>query len=100
MCSRVPETESSESDASNEPGQKEDPPHRGARLAGEMEEDPEAAGTDQEEAGGVEPPSAQLELAILNENPRTRGHERDPAEHPSETGSAAGPGAHQGKPPG
>ena len=47
-------------------GQKEDPPHRGARLAGEMEDDPEAAGTDQEEAGGAEPPSAQLELAILN----------------------------------
>ena len=52
VCSRVPETESSESDAGDEPGQKEDPPHRGARLAGEMEEDPEAAGTDQEEAGG------------------------------------------------
>ena len=66
VCSRMPETESSESDASDEPGQKEDPPHRGARLAGEMEEDPEAAGTDQEEAGGAEPPSAQLELAILN----------------------------------
>ena len=66
VCSRVPETESSESDAGDEPGQKEDPPHRGARLAGEMEEDPEAAGTDQEEAGGAEPPSAQLELAILN----------------------------------
>ena len=66
MCSRVPETESSESDASDEPGQKEDPPHRGARLAGEMKEDPEATGTDQEEAGGAEPPSAQLELAILN----------------------------------
>ena len=31
-----------------------------------MEDDPEAAGTDQEEAGGAEPPSAQLELAILN----------------------------------
>ena len=66
MCSRVPETESSESDASDEPGPKEDPPHRGARLAVQMEEDPEAAGTDQEEAGGAEPPSAQLELAILN----------------------------------
>ena len=66
VCSRVPETESSESDAGDEPGQKEDPPHRGARLAGEMEDDPEAAGTDQEEAGGAEPPSAQLELAILN----------------------------------
>ena len=66
VCSRVPETESSESDASDEPGPREDPPHRGARLAVEMEEDPEAAGTDQEEAGGAEPPSAQLELAILN----------------------------------
>ena len=66
VCSRLPETESSESDAGDKPGQKEDPPHRGARLAGEMEEDPEAAGTDQEEAGGAEPPSAQLELAILN----------------------------------
>ena len=31
-----------------------------------MEEDPEAAEIDQEEAGGAEPPSAQLELAILN----------------------------------
>ena len=50
VCSRVPETESSESDASDEPGQKEDPPHRGARLAMEMEEDPEAAGTDQKKA--------------------------------------------------
>ena len=59
VCSRVPETESSESDASDEPGPKEDPPHRGARLAVEMEED-------QEEAGGAEPPSAQLELAIHN----------------------------------
>ena len=66
VCSRVPETEASESDADDEPGQKEDPPRRGARLAGEMEDDPEAAGTDQEEAGGAEPPSAQLELAILN----------------------------------
>ena len=66
LCSRVPETEASESDADDEPGQKEDPPRRGARLAGEMEDDPEAAGTDQEEAGGAEPPSAQLELAILN----------------------------------
>ena len=66
VCSRVPETESSESDASDEPGPKEDPPHRGARPAVEMEEDPEAAEIDQEEAGGAEPPSAQLELAILN----------------------------------
>ena len=30
VCSRVPEIESSESDASDEPGPKEDPPHRGA----------------------------------------------------------------------
>ena len=37
VCSRVPETESSESDAGDEPGQKEDPPHRGARLAGERD---------------------------------------------------------------
>ena len=66
VCSRVPETESSESDASDEPGPKEDLPHRGARPAVEMEEDPEAAEIDQEEAGGAEPPSAQLELAVLN----------------------------------
>ena len=66
VCSRVPETESSESDASNEPGPKEDPPHLGARPALDMEGDPEAAEPDQEEAGGAEPPSAQLELAILN----------------------------------
>ena len=66
VCSRVLETEASESDADDEPGRKEDPPRRGARLAGEMEDDPEAAGTDQEEAAGAEPPSAQLELAILN----------------------------------
>ena len=62
----MPETESSESDASDEPGPKEDPPHRGARPALEMEWDPEAAELDQEEAGGAEPPLAQLELAILN----------------------------------
>ena len=66
VCSRVPETESSESDASDEPGPKEDPPHCGVRPAVEMEEDPEGAEIDQEEAGGAEPPSAQLELAILN----------------------------------
>ena len=30
VCSRVPETEASESDADDEPGQKEDPPRRGA----------------------------------------------------------------------
>ena len=62
----VPETESSESDASDEPGPKEDPPHLGARPASDLEGDPEAAELDQEEAGGAEPPSAQLELAILN----------------------------------
>ena len=62
----VPETESSESDASDEPGPKEDPPHLGARPALDLEGDPEAAELDQEEAGGAEPPSAQLELAILN----------------------------------
>ena len=66
VCSRVPETESSESDASDKPGPKEDPPHRGAQPALDMEGDPEAAELDQEEAGGAEPPSAQLELAILN----------------------------------
>ena len=62
----VPETESSESDASDEPGPKEDPPHLGARPASDLEGDPEAAELDREEAGGAEPPSAQLELAILN----------------------------------
>ena len=62
----VPETESSESDASNEPGPMEDPPHFGARPVSDLEGDPEAAELDQEEAGGAEPPSAQLELAILN----------------------------------
>ena len=62
----VPETESSESDASDEPGPKEDPPHLGARPASDLEGDPEAAELDQEEAGVAEPPSAQLELAILN----------------------------------
>ena len=36
VCSRVPETEASESDADDEPGRKEDPPRRGARLAGEI----------------------------------------------------------------
>ena len=66
VCSRVPETESSESDASDEPGPKEDPPHLGARPALDMEGDREAAEPNQEEAGGAEPPSAQLEWAILN----------------------------------
>ena len=50
----VPETESSESDASDEPGPKEDPPHLGARPASDLEGDPEAAELDQEEAGGGE----------------------------------------------
>ena len=62
----VPETESSESDASDEPGPKEDPPRLGARPTSDLEGDPEAAELDQEEAGGAGPPSAQLELAILN----------------------------------
>ena len=66
MRTHVPETESSESDASDEPGPKEDPPHLGARPASDLEVDPEVAELDQEEAGGAEPPSAQLELAILN----------------------------------
>ena len=66
MRTHVPKTESSESDASDEPGPKEDPPHLGARPASDLEGDPEAAELDQEEAGGAEPPSAQLELAILN----------------------------------
>ena len=65
MRTHVPETESSESDASDEPGPKEDPPHLRARPASDLEGDQEAAELDQEEAGGAEP-SAQLELAILN----------------------------------
>ena len=65
MRTNVPETESSESDASDEPGPKEDPPHLRARPASDLEGDPEAAELDQEEAGGAEP-SAQLEFAILN----------------------------------
>ena len=44
VCSRVPETEASESDADDEPGRKEDPPRRVARLAGEMEDDPKRQG--------------------------------------------------------
>ena len=59
VCVRVPETESSESDASDEPGPREDPPHLGVRPALDLEGDPEAAELDQEEAGGAEPPSAQ-----------------------------------------
>ena len=65
MCTHVPETEESESDASDEPGPKEDPPHLMARPASDLEGDREAAELDQEEAGGAEP-SAQLELAILS----------------------------------
>ena len=65
MSTQVPETESSESDASDEPGPKEDPPHLMARPASDLEGDQEAAELDQEEAGGAEP-SAQLELDILN----------------------------------
>ena len=65
MRTHVPETESSESDASDEPGPKEDPPYLRARPASDLEGDQEAAELDQEEAGGAEP-SAQLELAILN----------------------------------
>ena len=65
MRTHVPETEESESDASDEPGPKEDLPHLMARPASHLEGDQEAAEPDQEEAGGVEP-SAHLELAILN----------------------------------
>ena len=65
MRTHVPETEESESDASNEPGPKEDPPHLMARPALDLEGDQEAAELDQEEAGGAEQ-SAQIELAILN----------------------------------
>ena len=65
MRTHVPETVSSESDASDEPGPKEDPPHLRARPASDLEGDQEAAELVQEEAGGAEP-SAQLELAILN----------------------------------
>ena len=89
MRTLVPETEESESDASDEPGPKEDPPHLMARPASDLEGDREAAELDQEEAGGAEP-SAQLEL----------GYERDPEGHPSETWSASGPGTRQREPPG
>ena len=65
MRTHVPETEESESDASDEPGPKEDPPHLMARPPLDLEGDKEAAEPDQEEVGGAEP-SAQLELAILN----------------------------------
>ena len=52
VCSRVPETESSESDASYEPGPKEDPSHLGARPALDLEGDPEAAELDQRRLEG------------------------------------------------
>ena len=65
MRTHVPETEESESDASDEPGPKEDPPHVMARPPSDLEGDKEAAEPDQEEVRGAEP-SAQLELAILN----------------------------------
>ena len=61
----VQETEESESDASDEPGPKEDPSHLMARPPSDLEGDKEAAGPNQEEVGGEEP-SAQLELAFLN----------------------------------
>ena len=65
-CPQCGKKVSSESDASDEPGPKEDPPHLGVRPAADLQGDPEAAELDQEKAGGAEPPSAQLELAILN----------------------------------
>ena len=65
MRTHVPETEESESDANDEPGPKEDPPHLMARPPSDLEGDKEAAEPNQEEVGGAEP-SAQLELAILN----------------------------------
>ena len=65
MRTHVPETEESESDASDEPGPKEDQSHLMARPPSDLEGDKEAAKPDQEEVGGAEP-SAQLELAILN----------------------------------
>ena len=65
MRTHVPETEESESDASDEPGPKEDPPHLMAQPPSDLEGDQEAAEPDQGEVGGAEP-SAQLELAILN----------------------------------
>ena len=58
MPTHVPE---SESDASDEPGPQEDPPHLMARPPSDLEGDQEAAEPNQEEE-----PSAQLELAILN----------------------------------
>ena len=47
--------------------------------------------------GGIR---CRIQAGSMGAIPPHRGHERDPAEHPSETGSAAGPRAHQGKPPG
>ena len=49
----MPETESLESDASDEPGPKEDPPHLRSRPASDLEGDQEAAELNQEEAGGA-----------------------------------------------
>ena len=65
MRTHVPETEESESDASDQPGPKEDPLHLMARPPSDLEGDKEAAEPDQEEVGGAEP-LAQLELAIPN----------------------------------
>ena len=65
LRTHVPETEESESDANDEPGPKEDPPHVMARPPLDLEGDKEATEPDQEEVRGAEP-SAQLELAILN----------------------------------
>ena len=65
MHTHVPETEESESDASDEPGPKEDPAHVMARPPSDLEGNKEAVEPDQEEVRGAEP-SAQLELAILN----------------------------------
>ena len=65
MRIHVPETEESESEASDETGPKEDPPHLMARPPSDLEGDKEAAEPDQEDVGGAEP-LAQLELAILN----------------------------------
>ena len=52
MRTHVPETEESESDASDEPGLKEDPPHLMARPPSDLEGDQEAAEPDQEEVRG------------------------------------------------
>ena len=55
MRTHVPETEESESDASDEPGPKEDPPHLMAQPPLDLEGDKEAAEPDQEEVRGAEP---------------------------------------------